>query len=164
MFNACFSSQPDHAPYSVVTVIYGYFSMKAATAFSVASCLESPPHQENFNSTGSWLSAASPAAEDSAAAVVSAAAAVVSFAVLLPPHAAKDSVMAEASVRDIAFLMLLLIIITLPFLFCVRSWLQFLILQRFAQFYKKLCTFDIPAALRLYCVKNMHHFLLISVL
>ena len=67
-------------------------------------------------------SAASPAAEDSAAAVVSAAAAaVVSFAVLLPPHAAKDSVMAEASVRDIAFLMLLLIIITLPFLFCVRS-------------------------------------------
>ena len=139
--------------------------MKAATAFSVASCLESPPHQENFNSTGSWLSAASPAAEDSAAAVVSAAAAaVVSFAVLLPPHAAKDSVMAEASVRDIAFLMLLLIIITLPFLFCVRSRLQILMLQRFAQSCKKLCIFDTSAASRLYRVKNMHHFLLMSVL
>ena len=119
MFKDCFSSHPVHAPYSGVTVIFGYFAMKASIAFSVASCLVSPPHQENFNSTGS-VEAAAVVVSPPAAAVVSAAGAavVLSVDVLLLPHAASDNVITDARVKDNAFLILFLID-TSPFLvFC----------------------------------------------
>lgn len=94
--------------------------MKASIAFSVASCLVSPPHQENRNSTGS-VDAAAVVVSPAAAAVVfsSAAAAVVaSVDVLLFPHAANDNVITDARVKDTAFLILFLID-TSPFLgFC----------------------------------------------
>ena len=95
MFKACFSSQPDHAPYSAVTVILGYFSINAAIAFSVASCLESPPHQENFSST--WPSPESPELPPEDAPPPDE-----------PPHAASDNAITDTNAKDIAFLILFL--------------------------------------------------------
>ena len=96
--------------------MFGYFAWKALIASSVAACLVSPPHQENFSSTGS-PEVVAPAAVVSAAAavVVSAGAAVVVSAVLLLPDPQADRDIAITVANPIAVHCLIFLIFFSPF-------------------------------------------------
>ena len=147
MFKDCFSSHPDHAPYSGLTVTPSYFAWKASIAFSVASCLESQPHQEKV-----MLPEISPEFPPSAllspAALVSAV-----VVVLLPPHPTSEIAVTEA-IASAALFIFFIKNFSLPIMSSPSPaffWLVLLVLSY--HLYRGVCLVEIKNTPSICCLR-----------